>query len=166
MSQIETGDAFHSVKAFTYDAAGNRIGFSLTNEGKQEISLAYAYDALNRISSVSKGDITIARYIYDDSGNRASLTYPESGLTVSYVYNDANLITCVENKKGDAILSGWTYSYFLNGDMRSKRGKDNRATSYDYDGRGYRYDAFGNEENPEPLDSNLSVTAASILIPS
>ncbi|MCQ4897679.1 hypothetical protein, partial [Anaerotruncus sp. DFI.9.16] len=124
------------VKSFAYDAAGNRTGFALTRNGTVELSLGYAYDSLNRLAEVKKGETVIARYAYDDNGNRISLEYPESGLTTAYAYNPANLVISLVNQRGDTVVSCFSYAYYLDGNQKSKTEADGKVTDYVYDGMG------------------------------
>lgn len=59
---VEQVESDGVVKSLAYDAAGNRTGFTLTRNGTAEISLGYAYDSLNRLAEVKKGEAVIARY--------------------------------------------------------------------------------------------------------
>ena len=62
-------------KTYTYDLAGNRTSFTLTQNGEVLQSVAYTYDDLNRLTTVSENGAQQAAYTYDTNGNRASLTY-------------------------------------------------------------------------------------------
>ena len=103
----------------------------------------------------------IARYAYDDNGNRISLEYPESGLTTAYTYNSANLVTSLVNRRGYTVVSSYRYTYYLDGNQKSKTGADGKVTDYVYDGMGrlareseaegntivYAYDRFSNRSS-------------------
>lgn len=155
---VEQTESDGIVKSYTYDAAGNRTGFTLTRNGTAEIGLSYAYDSLNRLAEVKKGGTVIARYTYDDNGNRASMEYPESGLVATYAYNAANLVVSLVNKHGDTTVSSFSYTYYLDGNQKNKTGADGNMTSYIYDSMGrlvqesetdgntidYTYDRFSN----------------------
>ena len=110
---------------------------------------------------MKKGEAVIARYSYDDNGNRISLEYPESGLTTAYTYNSANLVTSLVNRRGDTVVSSYRYTYYLDGNQKSKTGADGKVTDYVYDGMGrlarereaegntisYAYDRFSNRSS-------------------
>ena len=49
--------------------------FTLTQNGEVLQSVAYTYDDLNRLTTVSENGVQQAAYTYDANGNRASLTY-------------------------------------------------------------------------------------------
>ena len=71
-------------KAYTYDLAGNRTGFTLMQGSETIQELTYTYDTLNRLSSVSMDNVTQASYTYDTNGNRASLTCAQRWLESSF----------------------------------------------------------------------------------
>ncbi|WP_306576091.1 RHS repeat-associated core domain-containing protein [Anaerotruncus massiliensis (ex Togo et al. 2019)] len=158
---VEQAESDGVVKSFAYDAAGNRTSFTLTRNGTAEISLGYTYDSLNRLAEVKKGEAVIARYAYDDNGNRISLEYPESGLTTAYAYNAANLVISLVNRRGDTVVSSYRYTYYLDGNQKSKTEADGKVTDYVYDGMGrlareseaegntivYAYDRFSNRSS-------------------
>ncbi|GKH47843.1 hypothetical protein CE91St45_24050 [Oscillospiraceae bacterium] len=158
---VEQAESDGVVKSFAYDAAGNRTSFTLTRNGTAELSLGYTYDSLNRLAEVKKGEAVIARYSYDDNGNRISLEYPESGLTTAYTYNSANLVISLVNRRGDTVVSSYRYTYYLDGNQKSKTGADGKVTDYVYDGMGrlareseaegntisYAYDRFSNRSS-------------------
>lgn len=75
---VEQAESDGVVQELRLRAAGNRTGFALTRNGTVELSLGYAYDSLNRLAEVKKGETVIARYAYDDNGNRISLEYPRA----------------------------------------------------------------------------------------
>ena len=153
-------------KAYTYDLADNRTGFILTRSGATVQNVAYGYDALNRLSTVSENGTLQATYTYDTNGNRASLTYA-NGAAETYAYNKANWITELENKQGSEVISSFTYTYYASGSQRTETDHTGKVTSYTYDGLNrlieeaesdgltvtYTYDAAGNR-------SQMAVTGA------
>ncbi|HHW39459.1 MAG TPA: RHS repeat-associated core domain-containing protein, partial [Bacillales bacterium] len=95
----------------------------------------YEYDAMLRLVKVTEnGDITT--YTYDANGNRASMTMP-GGVITAYTYNDANLVTKLTNKVNGATVSEFTYTYYTDGNQRTKTDTvNNIMTTYVYDGAG------------------------------
>ena len=85
-----------------------------------------------RLVEVRENGNVIAAYGYDNSGNRASLSYP-NGVETSYVYNDANLVTRLENRRGQNILSAWDYTYRSDGNQLTKTDENGDVTAYEYD---------------------------------
>ena len=144
---------------FTYERwdCGNRTSFTLTQNGEVLQSVAYTYDDLNRLTTVSENGAQQAAYTYDTNGNRASLTYA-NGVTETYRYNKANWIISLENRNNSGLISSYTYTYYASGSQKTKTAADGKVTSYVYDGlnrlvqesetgaltQSYTYDARGN----------------------
>ena len=101
----------------------------------------------------------VGTYGYDANGNRSSLTLA-NGVVTSYAYNKANWLTELTNAKGGATLSSYAYSYYADGNQRTKTDNNNRVSTYIYDGVGrlkseaessglglaYTYDRRGNRK--------------------
>lgn len=131
--------------------------FTLTQNGEVLQSVAYTYDDLNRLTTVSENGAQQAAYTYDTNGNRASLTYA-NGMTETYRYNKANWIISLENRNNSGLISSYTYTYYASGSQKTKMAADGKVTSYVYDGlnrlvqesetgaltQSYTYDARGN----------------------
>lgn len=112
-----------SMATFDYDALGRR-----TSAANANVSYSYAYDALNRITSVT--DLTsrfTTSYTYDATGNRATMTTPET--KVSYVYDAANRLT----QMSSAAFGLFRFDYDAAGARRELRYPNGVTTSYDYD---------------------------------
>ncbi len=83
-TEIATNQSITRQIDYTYDPNGNVT--SVTSGGK---TIAYTYDEINRIASVTDQSGQTLRYAYDLAGNRSRLTYP-GNKTVSYSYDDAD----------------------------------------------------------------------------
>ena len=156
-------------KAYSYDLADNRTGFTLTRSGSAAQNVAYSYDALNRLSTVSENGTVQATYTYDTNGNRASLTYA-NGAAETYAYNKANWITELQNKQGSEVISAFSYTYYASGSQKSETDHTGKVTTYTYDGVNrltqeaetggltvsYTYDAAGNR-------SQMTVTGVTVI---
>ena len=161
------------VKSYSYDPNQNRTRFTLVKSGTQ-IDQHYIYDDLNRLWKVGQGSSVaapVAEYLYDENGNRRQLI--QGSIVTDYTYNRANLVTKIENKKGTAVASGWTYGYTLDGnqikktDLVNRVGTAERRTEYSYDRLGrltrewdngwndisYTYDVRSNREKMTVKDS-------------
>jgi len=149
-----------TVKDYAYNIGNLRTSFVLTVSGIQELNNTYSYDILGRLETVSGSGVS-AQYGYDVNGNRAAVVYG-NGVSETYAYNKANLVTQVANKKGTATLSQYDYTYDLSGNQITKIDHAGKMNAYTYDGLGqltgeteklndvqvqsysYRYDAFYN----------------------
>ena len=167
-----TGDA---IKTYSYNLGGARTAFAAAVDGTSQISLAYTYDAMNRLSTVS-GNSTSASYGYTDNGNLEYVQYG-NGLREEYTYNKANLLTGLVNELGSTTLSQYGYTYTLDGQQVQKTEPNNKVTAYTYDGHGrltdetvtlnsvlqqsyaYTYDAFGNRTGLEAAGADAYETA-------
>ena len=109
----------------------------------EKLNLTYSYDALDRLSTVKEGATQIAGYTYDQNGNQTSQTF-NNGTTSNYTYNKANQILTLSNQKGAAVLSGYAYQYYTDGNAYKITDHNNVVTTYTYDGMGrLKSEAFG-----------------------
>jgi len=168
-SQTETGGV---VKTYAYNLRGDRTGFILKKNDAEIHNLTYIYDRLGRMTSVKEKGVELARYTYDTNGNRQTLAYPQTGVTVTYGYNHANLVESLENKRNGAVVSKFSYAYYLDGNQRTKTDHTGKKTTYTYDGLGrltgesetggnsitYQYDSFGNRSRMETAEGNPVIT--------
>ena len=123
-----------TTKEYTYDANGNRKSFKLTVCGNEQMNVTYTYNKLNQLEYVYYGGTQVAYYQYDKNGNRKTLI--TGGITTSYLYNKANLLTSLTNQKGSTILSQFNYTYYYNGNLANETQSGMPQKSYVYDGLG------------------------------
>ena len=149
--------SFTYLKTYTYDLAGNRTSFTVTQDGAELQKTNFLYDDLNRLTAVYANGGTQAAYTYDTNGNRASLTYA-NGVTETYRYNKANWVVLLEKRNKKGVISSYAYTYYASGSQKTKTTAGGTVTSYVYDGlnrliqeaetgaltQGYTYDARGN----------------------
>ncbi|MGB1249787.1 MAG: DUF6531 domain-containing protein [Candidatus Promineifilaceae bacterium] len=84
--------------SFSYDENNN-----LTQMGDWLGTTTFAYDALNRISSVNDALSRELQYGYDAVGNVTSMTYPNGG-TVTYDYLDNDWLETLTDTAGGATI--------------------------------------------------------------
>jgi len=112
----QTGDDGRTL-SYQYDAAGNRIRLTWPDG----FYAGYAYDAMNRVTTVtdSAGQV-LATYAYDAAGRRASITYG-NGNVVSYAYHDDDaLMTLGHDMAGAADDVDWSYGFNAVNQLTSK----------------------------------------------
>jgi RHS repeat-associated protein len=119
-------NGFSATIGYTYDANGNRTGMS-TPWG----NFSYAYDALNRLTSITNPQGEVVSFTYDALGRRKTMTYP-NGVVTSYAYDAASQVKQILHKKGDAALAMANYEYDANGNRTSMTDLDGMHT-YGYD---------------------------------
>lgn len=124
---VKTTGADGEEETFVYDERGNTLQASNTN-----VTLYYAYDALNRVVSVtdSRGPYTIG-YSYDGAGRRKTMTEPGGGVT-TYEYDGAGRLTGVVNGAGRA----YRFEYGANRKRSRAVYAGGMTAEYDYDEAG------------------------------
>lgn len=85
--------------SYNYDCMGNRIQM-IDASG----TYTYVYDALQRLTTISKNAATTISYSYTDEDSIASVSY--NGVTTNYTYDSCNRLTSVRNGE-----SGADYTY-------------------------------------------------------
>lgn len=116
-----------SFTEFAYDDSGNRS--SVTSADNKTVS--YAYDALNRVISVTQPGQVLTSYTYDPQGNLATVTDP-NGNTTLYTYDDLGRL--VETLSPDTGVT--RYAYNAAGKLESKTVNSGLTTGYTYDALG------------------------------
>ena len=146
-------------KEYLYNLMSDRTGFVLTYDGDEKISMSYEYDDMGRVAGVySNGDM-LAEYSYDSSGNRTGVTY-DNGSSVSYRFNKANLITNLTNRSADGVISKFDYTYYMNGNQRSKS-DGITVEGYTYDDLGRLTSAGDTEYGYDDYNNRISMNGIS-----
>ena len=106
---------------YEHDALGRIKQLTETMDGELH-TYEYSYDGADRLQKVERDGVQIARYEYDDNGNRLSYT-DGSGNTITGTYDEQ-----------DRLLSYGLgeYAYTDNGELLNKNG-GGQTTHYDYD---------------------------------
>lgn len=171
---------------YAYDELGNRTSLTLP-DGRV---IHYAYDALNRISSLSDCENKTTTYTYDEVGNPLNINYPNN-IQSTYTFDALHRLTRLtnHNQLSQTKLSEFIYGYDTAG-RRSARESLDGTVSYTYDSLGeltaevngpgsnlyqitYEYDSVGNrtrmlKNNTEHIYTHNSadqLTAESIIGP-
>ncbi|MCL1884475.1 MAG: hypothetical protein FWF81_12100, partial [Defluviitaleaceae bacterium] len=130
--QEETGGI---VKTFQYNAANSRLQSSVYLNQVRQTRNDYTYDVAQRLHTVSVSGSRIATYTYDANGRLATATMG-NGVLSQYTRNLAGLITNLTHQHGSTVLSRFTYSYLLDGNVRQRvetLGNTTRTVAYTYD---------------------------------
>jgi YD repeat-containing protein len=155
--------------SYIYDAVGNRLAMSGSYG-----TASYAYDGLNRLTSVTSSGGQLVQYRYDAVGNRIGMTYPD-GKTVSYAYDGDNRLSGATDWTGNMT----SYGYDANSNLVNMTYPNGIGTGYTYDNGnrltnlvnkqgasvvssyGYTLDAVGNrlQVTETGLDNSSSVTS-------
>ena len=126
------GPGQNSILQYTYDSVGNRT--SLILPGAKTVQ--YAYDALNRISSITDYNNKVTTYTYDKVGNPVTVTYPNN-TQASYTFDPLHRLTHLVNQNQSTLnkLSEFSYTYDSAG-RRSHVMLTDGAIDYRYDSIG------------------------------
>jgi|GEM_PF-6385730 len=118
---------YQATIGYSYDANSNRIGMA-TPWG----NFTYAYDALNRLTSVTNPQSHTFTFSYDADGRRTQMVAP-NGVTTVYTYDNASRITSITaTNSSSVIVSSEAYTYDAVG---------NQLTMTDIEGtHSYTYD--------------------------
>ncbi len=144
---------------YTYDSNGNTLTKITPAHGNEEASnTAYSYNGFNQLTSLTIDGTTVA-YAYNAQGIRTAKRV--NHLRTAYLLDGGNVVAEVQNNTvTDTYLRGVNlirretnseteyYLFNAHGDVVTTT-NPNGTVSHSYD-----YDAFGNEKNPDILDSN------------
>ncbi len=144
---------------FQYDILGNKT----QSKDPFNYAVGYAYNNINRMSTVTAGGKTFTYQYYDD-GMLKSITYPalKDGkiIKTEYTYDNIDRLKTLKNYKGTKILSQYSYQYDKNSNIKAIN-HDGATTRYEYDAlnrlikmnsitgetseyKEYKYDSRGN----------------------
>jgi RHS repeat-associated protein len=114
---------------YTYDAASNRTGFTAPDGSTN----TYAYDSLNRLSTLTNSATGQFGFGYDALSRRTSLTRPNN-VTTSYNYDSLSRLLSVLHQAGGVTIDGANYTLDNAGNRTSKINQLNGVTeNYNYD---------------------------------
>jgi RHS repeat-associated protein len=163
--------------AYTYDAAGDVTQIASSNASGSAV--AYQYDKLNRLSTVTVPGQSPTNYSYDAVGNLAGYTYP-NGVTTALQYDPLNRLTSLASQGPQGAAASYQYTLGLAGNRTGVTELGGRTVSYGYDNLyrltsetiandasglngavGYTYDAVGNRRQ---ITSTLAAIPSSGLL--
>ncbi len=111
---------------YTYDLNGNRTSMidptGLTT---------YAYDALNRLTSITNNKGQVTSFTYDALGRRTSMTHA-NGVVTNYTYDAASQLTRLAHQSGATLINSFDYTYDKVGNRKTKISRDG-LHDYTYD---------------------------------
>jgi RHS repeat-associated protein len=111
---------------YTYDLNGNRTSM-IDPTG----ITSYAYDALNRLTSITNNKGFTTTFTYDALGRRTSLAHA-NGVVTAYSYDAASQLTRLAHQLGATTINSFDYVYDRVGNRTSKTTRDG-AHNYTYD---------------------------------
>ena len=130
--------------SFSFDPAGNLV--ARTDKGNK--TTGYAYDALNRLVTVTDPLLNDTTYTYDERDNLIALTDAENQ-TTHFEYDRNNRLVTEARSLGEATL----YEYDHAGNLVEKTDAKDQRTAYTYDdaGRLVQIDYFAADPPAAPV---------------
>jgi len=134
-----TGNKYSQTLSYSYDAASNVT--SIADSVSLDNGQVFGYDALNRLTSATRGYGTIG-YTYDANGNRLTenpSAFPPAlpldglGSVTGFAYNQAGRLASV--MAGNQLLAQYSYDAF--GHRLVKVGSATALTLFQYDDGGH-----------------------------
>ncbi len=131
-SIVHKGKDYLDQYEYQYDLKGNKTGMRKNRSALQKESGMYTfgYDALNRLTCVSKDGETLRDYAYDVFGNRISKKEKQDDgfATTTYYYNEANQLL-----KEETTGNVKKYEYDRRGNMICTYLNDAIKSQFEYD---------------------------------
>ena len=121
---------------YTYDLAGNVS--TLRSSNTDGASVNYAYDAINRLTSVTQNGVVAGTttYTFDPDGNIATESLP-NGVQTAVTYNLVGRVTGLTIKRGATTLASYSYGVGPRGERTSVIESGGRQVGYTYDAAGH-----------------------------
>ena len=161
--------------AYVYDNAGDVT--SIASSNTNGAAMAYQYDQLNRLASVTVAGQAPTLYNYDAVGNLSGYSYP-NGVTTSFQYDQLNRLTELGSQGPQGAVASYAYTLGQAGNRTGVTELSGRTVSYGYDNLyrltsetianaaggmngalGYVYDSVGNRKT---LNSTLPALVSGV----
>ena len=146
----------NTVKTFAYNDADQVTESIITIRGIEEQKIQNNYNSYGQLTEVLEKDILKASYTYDVMGQVTSTTNA-NGTCETNTYNSAGLVTSTVNRKGEQLLSQYDYTYYYDGNQRTKTDGSGTST-YIYDGRGQLTKAFLEDDTSDNFENATEIT--------
>lgn len=118
---------------YEYDPMGNKTAVTKERRGLSEEAgrYEYGYDALSRLSQVSRNGEMLRSYEYDSFSNRSCLKDFGKGKNCFYHYDVLNRLTAAEELQGEATVQK-AYAYDGRGNLIREETDGNLFHGYEY----------------------------------
>jgi RHS repeat-associated protein len=161
--------------SYAYDNAGDVT--SIASSNTNGAAMAYQYDQLNRLASVTVAGQAPTLYNYDAVGNLSGYSYP-NGVTTSFQYDQLNRLAEMGSQGPQGVVASYAYTLGQAGNRTGVTELSGRTVSYGYDtlyrltsetianaaggmngALGYVYDSVGNRKT---LNSTLPALVSGV----
>jgi RHS repeat-associated protein len=132
--QLSTKQTPFGTLGYSYYANGSLA--RLWSRNMNGVNTSYAYDALNRLETVTDPNLGNTTCTYDEVGNLKSVNYPNA-IKHQYTYNALNrLDLLVDRSSTNTIINCWKYHSTGAGQRTWVEEFDHRTAWYTYDNLG------------------------------
>jgi RHS repeat-associated protein len=132
--QLSTKQTPFGTLGYSYYANGSLA--RLWSSNANGVNTSYAYDALNRLDTVTDPNLGNTTYTYDEVGNLKSVNYPNA-IKHQYTYNALNrLELLIDRSPTNTIINCWKYRATGAGQRTWVEEFDHRTAWYTYDNLG------------------------------
>ena len=129
LNQVLTAtDMLSRVTTYAYDGNGNLERVT----DPRDVITQYSYTDKDLVETVTKAGVRIAAYGYDESGRRTTVTNARQQ-TWENSFDEAGNLTSSTTPLG---LTDYFHEYYPDGSLQRQVDRDNRETTYTYDGAG------------------------------
>lgn len=123
--------------SYTYDVASNLT--SLSSNNPNGVHVAYGYDGLNRLQSVTDNagflpSSTVHTYAYTQVGSMDQMTYA-NGIRHEFTYDQLNRLTDLEVRDGSTLVQSYGYTLSPTGQKLAVTESTGRDVAWNYDDR-------------------------------
>ena len=122
----------NTVKTYTYNNIGSLTNSVIKIGNVVQQNVSYEYNNIGRITKVFEDNSLVTSYSYDIFGRQIKAVNA-NGTVQTTRYNTAGLVVNVKNTVGKATISEYTYTYYYDGNQRTKK-EFAGTTYYLYDG--------------------------------
>ncbi|OHA46763.1 MAG: hypothetical protein A3A80_02820 [Candidatus Terrybacteria bacterium RIFCSPLOWO2_01_FULL_44_24] len=126
------GPGVFSTNTYIYDLNGNKISFQAEAQNQTIINNTYAYDVLNRLTSITDKASRVYSFTYDSASRRTNLSYPNN-TAISYAYDAADRLLQLTNTDSQSnVFAESIYTYDQIGN-RLSNSNEKKLSAYAYD---------------------------------
>jgi len=121
LSRLTSETTAGRMLTYAYDAAGDRTKITWPDASPNTLAATYAFDTLQRVTTISANGTQIVGYGYDAQGRRSTITRGSDPAGTTYGYDGADrLVSLAQGLTGGAAVT-WTLGYDPAGRLISRQ---------------------------------------------